>query len=108
MVLPARDRRARGLRGPEERKNKYRIKAQEYIEAGNFPKARVALRNVLKTIRKDFEAYFLYAEVEEKEKNWRNAFAHYQHVVELSPDHERALVKLGKFAFAGPDRRQSP
>lgn len=90
-----------GCGGPEERKNKYRIKAQEYIQAGNFPKARVALRNVLKIDPKDFEAYFLYAEVEEKEKNWRNAFAHYQHVVELSPGHERALVKLGKFYLQG-------
>ena len=90
-----------GCGGPEERKAKYRIKAQEYMQTGNFPKARVALRNVLKIDPKDSEAYFLYAQVEEKEKNWRNAFAHYQRVVELHPDHERALVKLGKFYLQG-------
>ena len=90
-----------GCGGPEERKAKYRMKAQEYMQAGNFPKARVALRNVLKIDPKDSEAYFLYAQVEEKEKNWRNAFAHYQRVVELQPDHERALVKLGKFYLQG-------
>ena len=56
--------------GPEERKAKYRLRAQEYMQTGNFPKARVALRNVLKIDPKDAEAYFLYAEVEEKEKNW--------------------------------------
>ena len=50
--------------GPEDRKAKYRLKAQEYMQAGNFPKARVALRNVLKIDPKDSEAYFLYAEVE--------------------------------------------
>ena len=76
-----------GCGGPEERKAKYRMKAQEYMQAGNFPKARVALRNVLKIDPKDSEAYFLYAQVEEKEKNWRNAFAHYQQVIELHPDH---------------------
>ncbi len=92
---------AMGCGGPEERKAKYRMKAQEYMQAGNFPKARVALRNVLKIDPKDSEAYFLYAEVEEKEKNWRNAFAHYQRVIELHPDHERALVKLGKFYLQG-------
>ena len=31
--------------GPEERKAKYRARAQEYLEAGNYPKAQVALRN---------------------------------------------------------------
>jgi tetratricopeptide (TPR) repeat protein len=87
--------------GPEERKAKYRLRAQEYMQTGNFPKARVALRNVLKIDPKDAEAYFLYAEVEEKEKNWRNAFAHYQRVIELVPDHEQALLKLGKFYLRG-------
>ena len=54
--------------GPEERKAKYRARAQEYLEAGNYPKARVALRNVLKIDPKDADAYFLFAQVEEKEK----------------------------------------
>ncbi len=87
--------------GPEERKAKYRTKAQEYMQAGNFPKARVALRNVLKIDPKDSEAYFLFAQVEEKEKDWRHAFAHYLQVVELDPKHEQALVKLGKFYLQG-------
>lgn len=41
-----------GCGGPEERKAKYRMKAQDYMQAGNFPKARVALRNVLKSMRR--------------------------------------------------------
>ncbi|WP_455388695.1 tetratricopeptide repeat protein, partial [Petrachloros mirabilis] len=83
--------------GPEERKAKYRLRAQEYIQQGNFPKARVALRNVLKIDPKDPEAYFMFAQVEEKEHNWRNAFANYQRTVELAPDHKRAQVRLAKF-----------
>ena len=51
--------------GPQERKAQYRSKAQDYIQAGNFPKARVALRNVLKIDPKDADAYFLVAQVEE-------------------------------------------
>ena len=86
-----------GCGGPEEQKAKYRLRAQEYFQQGNFSKARVALRNVLKIDPKDVEAYFLYAQVEEKERNWRNAVAGYQQVVELSPDHDRALVKLAKY-----------
>src|SRR5262245_29723446 len=98
-----------GCGGPEERKAKYRLQAQEYFDQGNYPKARVALRNVLQIDPKDVEAVFLYAQVEEKEKNWRNAVAGYQQVVELKPEHEGALIKVGKyylearaFDMAGP------
>lgn len=83
--------------GPQERKAQYRAKAQDYIQAGNFPKARVALRNVLKIDPKDADAYFLVAQVEEKEKNWRNAVANYQQVVDLVPDHKKALIVLAKY-----------
>jgi tetratricopeptide (TPR) repeat protein len=83
--------------GPEERKAKYRARAQEYLEAGNYPKARVALRNVLKIDPKDADAYFLFAQVEEKEKNWRNAVGLYQEVVQLVPDHTGALITLAKY-----------
>jgi len=83
--------------GPEERKAKYRARAQEYLQAGNYPKARVALRNILKIDPKDADAYFLFAQVEEKEKNWRNAVSLYQEVVQLVPDHTGALITLAKY-----------
>ncbi len=83
--------------GPEERKAKYLSLAQEYLEAANYPKARVALRNVLKIDPKDAEAYYLFAQVEEKEKNWRNAVQLYQETIRLAPDHADALVTLAKY-----------
>ena len=86
-----------GCGGPAERKAKYLAQAQDYIQEGNLPKARVALRNVLKIDPKDPDAYFVFAELEEKEHNWRTAFANYQRTIELKPDHQRALIKLAKF-----------
>ena len=83
--------------GPEERKAKYFAKANEYIDAANYPKARVALRNVLKIDPKDAKAYYLFAQVEEKEKNWRNAVQLYQEAVRLVPDHAAALITLAKY-----------
>ncbi|MEK9141523.1 MAG: tetratricopeptide repeat protein, partial [Nitrospirota bacterium] len=83
--------------GPEERKAKYLARANEYIEAANYPKARVALRNVLKIDPKDAEAYYLFAQVEEKEKNWRNAVQLYQEAVRLVPDHAAARITLAKY-----------
>lgn len=83
--------------GPEERKAKYRLRAQEYFQQGNYSKARVELRNVLQIDPKDVDAYFLYAQVEEKERNYRNAAGAYQQVIELNPAHDRAMVKLAKY-----------
>ena len=83
--------------GPEERKAKYLARAQEYLDAGNYPKARVALRTVLNIDPKDADAYFLFAQVEEKEKNWRNAVGLYQKVLELVSDHTPALITLAKY-----------
>src|SRR5262245_12545693 len=83
--------------GPVEREAQERATAQEYLKAGNYPKARVALRNVLKIDPKDADAYFLFAQVEEKEKNWRNAVSLYQEVTRLVPDHTGALITLAKY-----------
>jgi tetratricopeptide (TPR) repeat protein len=83
--------------GPEDRKAKYLSLAHEYLESSNYPKARVALRNVLKIDPQDPEAYYLFAQVEEKEKNWRNAVQLYQETIRLAPDHTGALVTLAKY-----------
>lgn len=83
--------------GPQERKAQYRAKAKEFIQTGNLAKARVTLRNVLKIDPKDAEAYFLIAQIDEREKNWRNAVATYKHVVELAPNHNAAWINLAKY-----------
>jgi len=86
-----------GCSSSEVRKTEYTARAKQYMQEGNWPKARVALRNVLKIDPKDPEAYFMYAQVEEKEKNWREAFGHYLKVVEINPDHREALIQLGRY-----------
>ncbi len=83
--------------GPEERKAKYFSLAHEYLASANYPKARVALRNVLKIDPKDAEAYYLFAQVEEKEKNWGNAVQLYQETIRLVPEHTGALLTLAKY-----------
>ena len=94
---------AAGCGSPEARKEKYLSQAQTYMAGENWPKARVSLRNVLKIDPRDAEAYFLFARVEEKEKNWRNAFGDYLKVVELKPDHWEAWIKVGRFYLMGGD-----
>lgn len=86
-----------GCGGPAERKAKYRERAEQHIAERNYPKARVALRNLLKIDPNDAEAHFLFAQIEEKEKNWRNAVANYERVIELTPKHKGAHIKLAKY-----------
>ncbi len=86
-----------GCGGPVERKAKYRERAEQHMAERNYPKARVALRNLLKIDPNDVDAHFLFAQIEEKEKNWRNAVANYERVIELSPTHKGARLKLAKY-----------
>lgn len=90
-----------GCGGAEARKTKYTDRAQRYIQEENWPKARVALRNVLKIDPKDAGATYLSALVEEKEKNWINAFRYYLRTTDLDPNHRDALLKLGRFYLEG-------
>ena len=55
-----------GCGSAEERKASYVAKANAFIQEGNFPKARVALRNALKIDPKDPHVYFLAGQVERK------------------------------------------
>jgi len=90
-----------GCGSPEEKKAHYLSLAEEYFQEGNFPKARVALRNVLKIDPKEYKGWYWLGQVEEKEKNWRKAFQHYLRVVEIAPTHTKALLRLGKFYLEG-------
>lgn len=86
-----------GCGGPVERKAKYRERAEQHMAERNYPKARVALRNLLRIDPNDIDAHFLFAQIEEKEKNWPNAVANYERVIELAPSHKGARIKLAKY-----------
>jgi len=84
----------------EERKASYIEKAQAFLAEGNFPKARVSLRNAIKIDPKDTYAYLLSARVAEKEQEWQQAFGNYLKVIDLDPRHREALTRLARFYLA--------
>ncbi len=90
----------------EERKASHMEKAQVFFNEGNFPKARVALRNVIKIDPKHAAAYYLLAQVSEKEENWPNAFGFYRQVRDLEPTHRGATARLARFYLAGNQKGQ--
>ena len=92
-----------GCGSAEERKASYVEKANVFIQEGNFPKARVALRNAIKIDPKDPHLYFLAGQVFEKEANWPQAFRQFSRVVELDATHREAIGRLARFYLAAQE-----
>src|SRR5690554_2341962 len=83
--------------GAEERKAEHLARGLRYFEAQNFDKAKVEFKNVLQIDPKTASPYFYLGQIEEEQKNWRQAFAYYQKAVELDPNQRDAQLKLAKF-----------
>lgn len=82
--------------GAEERKATYLEKARISIEAGDYDKARIELKNVLQIDPKDAEAYYQLGRVYEKLKEIRKAYRHYAKAEELNPDLLENQARLGR------------
>ena len=87
--------------GAEDRKAKYFNRGMELYEQGNYVKARLEFKNVLQIDPKDVQAYYMSAQIEEKEGNWRKAYALFLRTVELDPKHAEAQVHLGRLYAMG-------
>lgn len=88
--------------GAEDRKTKYFNRGMELYEQGNYVKARLEFKNVLQIDPKDVQAYYMSAQIEEKEEKWSNAYALFLRTVELDPKHAKAQVHLGRlYALSG-------
>ena len=61
-------------------------KAKASIEAGDFDKARIELKNVLQIDPKDSEAFYQLGKVYEELNNYRKAFGSYLKSEELNPN----------------------
>jgi len=82
--------------GGEGRQQEYLERAQGHLEAGNYDKAKVDIKNVLQINPNNAEAYYLMALVEEREQNWQPMFGNLSKAVELVPAHLEANIKLGQ------------
>lgn len=90
-----------GCEGQEGRKQKYRDQAQASYEAGEYDKARISYKNVLKIDPKDISALMGFGETLEKLEDWRGAIGRYRSVLGLNPEHVEARVKLGQLYLLG-------
>ncbi|MFK5949937.1 MAG: tetratricopeptide repeat protein [Methylococcales bacterium] len=82
--------------GAEERKAVYMEKAKASMEAGDFDKARIELKNVLQIDPKDGDAYYQLGKLFEQKKNYRKAYSNYLKAGELNPENLENQAKLGR------------
>jgi tetratricopeptide (TPR) repeat protein len=92
-----------GCGSSEERQAKYLSKAQTYFDQENYEKVRVELKNVLQINPKNADALYLYALIEEKKQDWSKMYGNLLAVLEESPDHAGAHLKIGKIFLFSKD-----
>ena len=83
--------------GADERKSVYMDKAMKSMQAGDYDKARIELKNVLQIDPKDARAYFALGEVFEAKLKLRKAFGSFSKAIELDPENPEYLAKIGRF-----------
>ena len=83
--------------GAEDRKAVYLEKAKTSMDAGDYDKARIELKNVLQIDPKDGTAQYYLGRNFEKQKNYRKAYGHYLKAEELSPELLINHARLGHF-----------
>jgi len=89
--------------GGEGRQQDYLERAQGHLEARNYDKAKLDIKNVLQINPNNAEAYYLMALVEESEQNWQPMFGNLNKAVELAPEHLEANTKLGQMYIMSGD-----
>jgi Tfp pilus assembly protein PilF len=92
-----------GCAGKEERVKFHLDKARALYEQGEYDKAGVEVKNVLQIDPRSSEAYFLAAQIWEKQADPQKAFAGYFKSFELAPGNLEAKGKLGRYYLLGGD-----
>ncbi len=85
-----------GCSSSEDSKAKYFERAQALFEEGDYEKARVTYKNVLKIDPQDVPALIGLGETLAKLKDWRGALSYYRAANEAEPENRLAKIKLAQ------------
>ena len=80
----------------EEKKSKYLQRGEKHLESGDLEKARIEIKNLLQIDSESAKAHNLYAQIEEKRKQFGVAFSHYLKANQLDPSNADVKYRLGK------------
>ncbi|MCX7098119.1 MAG: tetratricopeptide repeat protein [Methylococcales bacterium] len=80
----------------EEDSNEHLQKSAEYINSGEFEKAKLEMKTATQSGKESAETYYYMALLNEKEKQFREMKGNLLKTVELAPTYKDARIKLGK------------
>jgi tetratricopeptide (TPR) repeat protein len=90
-----------GCSSREERAEAYYQKGMSYIQAKDYVKARVELRNALQIKNNMARGWRALAQIDEQEKNWKGVAGDLRRIVEIDPKDLDARLKLGRLFLLG-------
>jgi tetratricopeptide (TPR) repeat protein len=91
-----------GCGGAESRKARAMERGQQYLDEGNFAKARIEFSNALQITPNDADARYFMAVAAEKSGDLRTAAQGYQAALNVDANHPLALAALGRlYVFSG-------
>lgn len=88
---------------PEEKVERYTEEGQEFLEAGDLPKAYIQFQNALKINEEHVPSMIGLAEVAERRNDFQAMFGILQNIIRVDPSQIDAQVKLGKLYLIGSD-----
>lgn len=100
---------AAGCQSPEQKVANHLKNAREFLDQDQPALASVELRNVLQIDPNQAEAYYMQAQILERNQDWRGMYGNLQRTLELAPEHveaHRDLAKLYMFSGELPQAKQ--
>lgn len=85
-----------GCDNAEQRQEKYIVQGAAYLDDGNLDKARISFKNALQINPENIDAKLKFAEVLERQSEYRQAYGLYSAVLEKDANNAVALHRQGK------------
>jgi cellulose synthase operon protein C len=96
-----------GCGDANQRESKYIRRGMEYLNNGDFEKARIEFKNAAKIKPTDAEVRYRLGLVDEAQGDLRNAFANFSHAAEQDAHYHPALLKIAQYYIAAEQFEQA-
>lgn len=80
----------------EDKIRNYLDNGKSLYEHGNLDKAKIEFKNVVQLDKKNVDAYYYLALIDEQKQNWQSMFGNLAQVIRNDPKHTQALKKMGR------------